>query len=274
MRRVDCIVCQSTEQRTVATQSFRDEYLDLIDPSYQQEERSWVACADCGFVYHDPQLDESDTAVLYDKFRDASFRNETPDAYFDRITSLPAEQSENYAKAEWLEATLPRLSKAGGRILDIGCGGGVFLHTFLQRFPSWQAFGVEPTTAFAELASRRLDRPVIAGAYSRGKAGVAFDLITCNQVLEHTIDPADFLRDIHADLAPGGHLYIEVPDTSDFESLPPEHDRFLMQHLWYFTDVSLQRLAGAAGLETVITEKQVTKRGRNNLVALLRRGAA
>lgn len=273
MRRVDCVVCGSKERRTIAEQKFRDEYLDLIDPAYQDERRRWVACTDCGFLYHDPQLDAQDAETLYAKFRDASFRNETPDDYFDRITSLPREQSENAAKVEWLGRTLPELAGKHGRVLDVGCGGGVFLHTFLQYFPGWQAFGVEPTVAFANLAARRLGRPVLAGNYSVGVCGTGFDLITCNQVLEHTISPKEFLQGTYDDLATDGHLYLEVPDTSDFETLPADHDRFLMQHLWYFTNDSLRRLASAVGFRVVVAETQVTKRGRNNLIAVLRREA-
>ena len=272
MRHLDCFLCKSANKKVVAAQAFDDEYLNLIDPAYQREERRWVACGACGFVYHDPQLDERDAQVLYDKFRDSSFRNEAPDQYFDRITSLPREQSENLAKVEWLAKRLPAEMHRGGKILDIGCGGGVFLYTFTQHTPGWQAFGVEPTTAFAELAGRRLGRPVLASNYSRGVSGSDFDLITCNQVLEHTTDPLAFLRDIRADLATGGHLYLEVPDTSDFKTLPPEHDRFLMQHLWYFDATSLRRIAGDAGFDVRVCELQLTKRARNNLVALLRRG--
>lgn len=271
MRHLDCFLCNSPEKKVIAEQPFDDEYLNLIDPAYQREQRRWVACGKCSFVYHDPQLDERDAQVLYDKFRDSSFRNESPDQYFDRITSLPREQSENQAKVEWLAQHLPAEMRAGGKILDIGCGGGVFLHTFLQHTPGWQAFGIEPTISFAELAGRRLNRPVKAANYSGGAVGNGFALITCNQVLEHTIDPLAFLRDIRSDLAVGGHLYMEVPDTSDFRSLQPAHDRFLMQHLWYFDEKSFRTIAGKAGFDVRVCELQLTKRGRNNLVALLRR---
>ena len=274
MRHIDCILCDSKSKRVIVEQKFADEYLDLIDPAYQDESRRWVTCESCGFVYHDPQLDEVDTSKLYEKFRDMSFRNETPDEYFDRITTLPKAESENSAKVDWLHRELPDLIRKGGRILDIGCGGGVFLHTFLKTFANWEASGIEPTIAFAELASRRLDRPILAGSYSKGMCGTGFDLITCNQVLEHTTDPKVFLDDIYGDLKEGGCLYLETPDTADFALLPPDHDRFLMQHLWYFASDSLQRLARKAGFEVVTVQKQLTKRGRNNLIAVFERHSA
>jgi 2-polyprenyl-3-methyl-5-hydroxy-6-metoxy-1,4-benzoquinol methylase len=275
MRERNCIVCESDRKQTLEEQGFKDEYLDLIHPSYQRDARRLVICESCGFVYHDPQLDERDIEALYDKFRDASFRNESPDAYFDRITSLPKAGSENQAKVEWLRVHAPELLHRGGRLLDIGCGGGVFIHTFLQNISGWSAAGVEPTVAFAELAARRLATQVIAGSYRSGLfAGQRFDLISVNQVLEHVVDPVAFLADVREDLADGGLLYLEVPDVLDLGYLAPNHDRFMMQHLWVFSRASLVNVCRRAGYTLVALDQQVTIRQKRNLVALLSKSRA
>lgn len=268
MQHTDCIVCGSKHKEVLARQSFDDHYLDLINPTYQKESRSLSLCSDCGFVFHDPRLDDADMTTLYNKFRDASFRQETPDEYFDRITGLPAEQSENYAKVQWIKKNLG--SKVPGKMLDIGCGGGVFMHTLTQYIPGWQGYGIEPTIAFAELAARRLGRPVLAEPYRPGLfPGVKFDLITINQVLEHMADPVGFLRGVQAELADGGHIYLEVPDVEDLSHLPPDHDRFLMQHLWVFSKSSLSNICHQAGYAILQSEQQVTIRNKRNLVFLL-----
>jgi SAM-dependent methyltransferase len=275
MRIVNCIICASDRKRTLEEQHFKDDYLELIDPLYQNELRSLVICEECGFVYHDPQLDERDIAVLYDKFRDVSFRNESPDAYFDRITSLPKDQSENFSKVQWLRERLSKFTVKKGRLLDIGCGGGVFIHTFLQNCPGWTACGVEPTPAFAELARRRLNQPVIAGSYRSGLfEGKVFDLITINQVLEHVVDPVGFLMEVRNDLAEGGYVYLEVPDVLDLGHLTPNHDRFLMQHLWVFSKSSLGNVCRHADYDILGIDQQVTVRDKRNLIVLLSARAA
>jgi SAM-dependent methyltransferase len=277
MRTVSCLVCRSDRKAVLEQQTFKDDYLELIDAKYNQQPRALVLCSDCGFVYHEPQLDQRDTQTLYDKFRDASFRQESPDQYFDRITSLPKAQSENTAKVDWLREHLPDATRKPGRLLDIGCGGGVFIHTFLQNFSHWTAAGVEPTSAFAELAGRRLQMPVIAGSYRSGLfPNSKFDLITINQVLEHVLDPIEFLKDVSNDLADGGHVYLEVPDLLDLSYLPPEHDRFLMQHLWVFSRASLQNVCRKAGYSVVAVDQQVTIRAKRNVVVVLKKdpGAA
>jgi SAM-dependent methyltransferase len=270
MRRRDCIVCESRDKQTLAEQEFRDDYLELIDPAYQRERRRLVVCGSCGFVYHDPQIDERDIAVLYERFRDSSFRSESPDAYFDRITSLSNAESENFAKVTWLRERLPELLERGGSLLDIGCGGGVFIHTFLENCARWTGAGVEPTPAFAELAGRRLGQPVVAGSYRPGLfAPRRFDLVTINQVLEHVVDPIRFLVNVRRDLADGGVVYLEVPDVLDFASLEPTHDRFHMQHLWIFSEASLTNVCRRAGYAVVALDRQLTVRHKRNLVVVL-----
>ena len=269
MKLNNCILCQSSSKSVVAKQTFKDEYLTLINPRLNELDRSWVKCNDCGLIYHDPQLEAVETDVLYSKFRDTSFRGEVADEYFDRIVSLPKEESENYIKSSWLRNQIPDHLDKGGSILDIGSGGGVFLYTFLQQNKFWEAHGVEPTVEFAELTQRKLNCSVCAGNYKKSLFNTKFDLITCNQVLEHVTNPVDFLRDIFDDLNHGGYLYIEVPDAVDFQELSPEHDRFLAQHLWYFSSKVLTKIFQDIGFSVVKIERQKTIRGRNNLVSLL-----
>ena len=112
---------------------------------------------------------------------------------------------------------------------------------------------------------------MVVGNYSAGLfPDMRFDLITINQVLEHIIDPKSFLLDVKRDLAEGGFVYIDVPDVSDFETLPPEHDRFQMQHLWYFSITSIANLCELVGYKVIAIENHITYRRRNNLRVLLK----
>ena len=270
MKNISCIVCRTDANIVLRQQTFDDHYLDLINPSYQDEYRSLVACVNCGFVYHNPTLDETDIEILYSRFRDASFRNESPDEYFDRIVSLPPGESENLAKVSWIKQQL-KVDSTEPRLLDIGCGGGVFMYTFAQHMSEWSTFGVEPTISFAELAKRRTGRPVLADSYRPGVfQRERFDLITINQVLEHVPDPVKFMIGVKSDLAQGGHVYLEVPDIEDFVHLAFNHDRFLMQHLWIFSKNSLKNICDQSGYEIVVSDQVTTVRNKRNLVCLLR----
>lgn len=274
MKNADCVICGSKKKTAVLDQTFKDYYVELVDPAYQKMTRRWVACDDCGFVYHDPQLDDRDLKVLYDHFRDEGLRNETPDQYFDRITSLPPGQSENHEKVLWLKKHAGPLLAKPGTLLDIGCGGGVFAHTFMRLCAGWRAFGVEPTATFAELARRRAGMTVVTGMYSSALFdGQKFDLITANQVLEHVPDPAAFLRGLRSRMSADGLFYLETPHVSDLSHLPEDHDRFLMQHLSMFSQASLTNVCRQAGFDIVAVERQRTLRDRNNLLVLIKPAA-
>ena len=270
MEKVRCYLCRADDYEVIDTQTFEDTYLEMINSAYQQQPRDLVTCKNCGFVYHTPSLDEADLKTLYERFRDFSFRGETSDEYFDRITSFPPGESENHRKLNWLA---PRLKQHFGAtesrsILDIGCGAGVFLKTFLDVMDGWSASGVEPTRSFAEVASRRLDIEVAAQEYEPGLLERKFDFISIIQTLEHVKDPVEFLVGVADDLLDGGLVYIEVPDVRDLKGLPPDHDLFMMQHLYIFSVRALTRICALAGFGVVETDRVQSVRGQWDLRVL------
>jgi len=153
----------------------------------------------------------------------------------------------------------------------------VFLYEFLRQNPLWSATGVEPTISFAELAERRLSCKIYKDSYrseivSDGIERKKFDLISLNQVLEHVPDPIKFMLDLKNNLNLGGVVYVEVPHTSDLISLPLNHDRFLSQHLWIFSEISFTNVMRKSGLSIKNLEIIETIRRKKNLVALLELG--
>ena len=267
----NCSLCGSDQFTDLRVQTFHDTYLDLIDSSYQDVERKLVKCDSCGLVYRSPTLSSDDIEILYNHFRDSSVLNESPEVYFNRITSLPPDASENYQKIIWLRRHIPNHLLTPSTILDIGCGGGVFLHTFNKFFPGWKRYGIEPTKTFSDLAAHMTDATIVNCSYSSNLFPVKFSLIILNQVLEHVKSPVSFLSSIRDDLIKDdSYLYLEVPDVKDLDLLPPDHDRFHGQHLSIFSPSTLSLCCEKAGFDVVVVEQIVTVRERNNLVALLR----
>ena len=275
MRQVNCYICDSDDESLVVEQKFVDKYLSLIDPTYNQGPRSLVVCNVCGLVYRRPQIDEADATSLYENFRDSTVLTETPDEYFDRISSLPAGESENHAKLTWLQGHIADfLGTPGRRVLDIGCGGGVFLHKFMEWYPGWAGFGVEPTPVFADLARRRAELEVAEQMYQPGIFERSFDLICILQVFEHVLDPITFLQGVAADLAEGGFAFIESPHLSDLPHMPADHDRFHAHHVYVYTRSTFEYMCAKAGLTVDFWGVDVTVRDKRNFSALVRRGTS
>lgn len=213
------------------------------------------------------KLKDSELETLYARFRDEEWRNESPDEYFDRIVSLSETESENFQKFSIIGEFSGICQLSEGSVLDIGCGGGVLIEEMRGRLQGrFEFFGVEPTSSFAELAVRRTGAQVANQNYTCGIFGERkFDLITCCQVLEHIGAIIKFLSDIRSDLTDSGYLYIEVPDISDFGILPLDHDRFMVQHISYFSEPVLRVALELSGFKNLYQGITNSIRGRNNL---------
>jgi SAM-dependent methyltransferase len=74
-----------------------------------------------------------------------------------------------------------------------------------------------------------------------------FDLVTAHFVLEHVAEPADTLRLLAGLLAPGGKLYLSVPN-----SLANPGDLLVVDHLSHFSKGSLGNAFLIAGLRPIV----------------------
>lgn len=69
-----------------------------------------------------------------------------------------------------------------------------------------------------------------------------FDVVICEQVLEHVADPAAAARNLRGLCAPGGHVIVSTP------FLVRVHEGWGMQDFWRFTPRGLRTLLERAGL--------------------------
>ena len=170
-----------------------------------------------------------------------------------------------------LEDALPASRR---RILDVGCSGGFLLDHFQQH--GWTGVGIEPSPRATRWARDHFGLDVFCGELldytsdlhdtkdsdspSRAEriAARPFDAIHSAQVLEHVLDPEACVEHMADLLAPGGVLYVEVPnDFNVFQEtarerldkptwwVAPSH------HLNYFDYESLGGLLARYGLEEI-----------------------
>ncbi|MDG2537164.1 class I SAM-dependent methyltransferase [Dyella jiangningensis] len=97
-----------------------------------------------------------------------------------------------------------------GRLLDVGCGNGVFLTR--ARAAGWSTQGIEPDPK-AVAAAQRAGLDVAEGTLDSCPGLGLFDVVTASHVIEHVHDPLAFLRQIHDRLRPGGQLWLATPNA-------------------------------------------------------------
>lgn len=132
------------------------------------------------------------------------------------------------------------------RILDIGCGAGVF---FDALEPFGHVEGVESDRASVERSGRWRSR-IHVGELASFKAERPFDVILALDVVEHLRDPDVLLRQAASLLAPGGRIVITTPA---FDWLWTSHDR-LNLHVKRYTAGELEDLVRSVGLIPISTQ--------------------
>ncbi len=127
-----------------------------------------------------------------------------------------------------------------GRMLEIGCASGSFMHEMAAR--GWEVEGVEFSSHAAESA-RALGYPVYAGALeSAPDPGKPYDLVVGWMVMEHLHDPVGALRKLHKWVKPGGWLAVSVPNAAALEFRFFKTAWYALQlptHLYHYTPRTL-----------------------------------
>lgn len=99
----------------------------------------------------------------------------------------------------------------GGRLLEVGCGGGGMLREMAAL--GWQAEGVEIDPVAAENA-RGKGLKVFCGTLFQGKYPENdFDAVVMIHVLEHVPDPLELTAECFRILRPAGRLVIITPNA-------------------------------------------------------------
>jgi 2-polyprenyl-3-methyl-5-hydroxy-6-metoxy-1,4-benzoquinol methylase len=89
-----------------------------------------------------------------------------------------------------------------GRLLDVGCGQGLFLARARER--GWRVAGVEILEPVAARARER-GLEVFHGTLEEARFPEgSFDAVTLREVIEHVVDPVALLSEIARVLRPGG----------------------------------------------------------------------
>ena len=159
--------------------------------------------------------------------------------------------------------TLPTM--APGRMLEVGCASGAFLHQMAGQ--GWQVQGIEFSEKAAQAAAQ-LGYRVHAGPLETApQPEEPFDLIVGWMVLEHLHDPIGCLRKLQGWVKPGGYLVLSVPNANsiDFRFFKKYcYANHLPNHLFHFTPHALSHVLQVSGW---MLEKIHHQRVLSNLIA-------
>ncbi|MFC1693277.1 class I SAM-dependent methyltransferase [Candidatus Latescibacterota bacterium] len=145
-----------------------------------------------------------------------------------------------------------------GRLLDVGCGRGHWMH-YIRELSSLDVEGVELSEDAASYAREQHGLTVVTGDLVSARfKDDSFEAVYLRHVLEHVTEPAAFIAEVFRILIPGGICAVHVPND---ESLTNKLKRFLYRvgygieygslfyplHVNAFTPSSLDRFFNKAG---------------------------
>lgn len=140
-----------------------------------------------------------------------------------------------------------------GRLLDVGCATGLFPHE--AELQGWQAEGIETNPGAVKYARDRFDLAIHQGALTALDLPEShYDVITFQDVIEHTFSPSSVLRKTYRLLRPGGWVILTIPNIESWDALlfGPYWNGFdVPRHLYAFSWSVMERMLEATDFESV-----------------------
>jgi 2-polyprenyl-6-hydroxyphenyl methylase / 3-demethylubiquinone-9 3-methyltransferase len=112
-----------------------------------------------------------------------------------------------------------RVSLAGKRVLDIGCGGGLLAESLAAAGAVVTAIDLAPSMIeiarlHAHESQRSIDYRISSAEQLAASGAEPFDVVTCMELVEHVPSPAVLMHAVAQLLRPAGHLFVSTINRS------------------------------------------------------------
>ena len=235
-----CLICGSAETVSLFHGS---------DRLYHTTTRQFdvVRCGGCGLLRLHPQPSPDELRRYY-----------PGDYWFAADASAAGRMEEAWRRLvlrdhEHFVTRALRESRARGPLLDVGCGGGLFLGMMRER--GFGVVGLDFSREAAAVAWRRQQAPAMVADFASAplRPGT-FAGITMFHVMEHLYDPRAYLAAARELLAPGGRLIVQVPNAASWQCRllgRAWNGMDVPRHLFDFRDSDLEKLLADSGFQVV-----------------------
>lgn len=211
----------------------------------REEEFKIVKCKKCFFVYlqNPPEAKE-----IYEEYFQVQYK---PDDY-NKDSKYSFLKDIHFINVKRVEE-IKQHSK-NGKILDVGCGTGLFLKTASEA-------GFEVTgTDISENALRFAREGFGLNVHNKSLAELIannerYNIITLWHVLEHFSEPVTELQKVHSLLKDGGLCFIEVPNFNSLKFRLSGHKwkggNHPLYHRSFFTNRTLKFVLSKSGFSEI-----------------------
>ena len=236
-----CPICMGTDLNLIYPSNFQcNNWKDAVPYFLTSRKKSvfghTVQCNNCSFIFTNPQFTEEEYSLIY--------QNVEGRKALEKVSNIRYQKLRNYITKR----------KSGGTILDIGSGDGTFLSNLPQSF---QFTGIEPGAHFQ---NNTLENGIIhSGNFSQISDDFKetwtnhFDIITAWDLIEHVPNINEFFSTVCLFLKKDGIFIATLPNVeSNIAKLcGSKWNLLLLEHLWYFSPLTLNRIAQKHGLKVI-----------------------
>ena len=235
---MNCRICDQVTDPflRLPTEDLDEPFLD-VTLRERLPELELRRCAECGCLWAgDARQDESVLADAYERV-DAT--------YFDSLPDDP-----RYVRFYQRLEEFVKQHTSGRTILDVGCGDGVFLSCMSSE---WTKQGLEPSASGASLARKR-NLEVTRATLDTTPKQYEADVVSALDVIEHVIDPHQFVESCKRQLRPRGVLLLLTGDAASYPAKIAGPQWSYLRwcgHISVFSQAGLRRLLQSHGFEVL-----------------------
>ena len=211
------------------------------------------SCSDCSHCYQNPRISFAKACELYSDDKTAA-----------DIYTQPIQKEIDRVKYQYGLNLIEHLGvPAKDRLMDIGCGAGVFLEVASER--GWKnCVGVDANSRYGTYYRPHLHLQYINSSFEKLEPSVLgkdYDCITLWNVLEHLYDLHSIVASIKNILKPGGLVFIMVPNVKSLATrlIRDKSPTFNWKHVSHFSARSLEVLMQHHALKQVHLETAITE---------------
>jgi SAM-dependent methyltransferase len=224
-----CPVCSSSDIK---------ESLSAKDFTVSQQQFSIWHCNNCTFRFTQ-DIPSPDGIGRYYQSENYISHSDTKKGLVNRLYHIVRKKTLSSKR----KLVVTQTKKNSGKILDIGCGTGAFLHT--MKLADWQITGIEPDDIARKKAIELYGIQANTPINLFNLVSKSYDAITLWHVLEHVHDLKSYLKQVASLLAKEGKLFIAVPnytshDASVYQGSWAAYD--VPRHLYHFSPGSMKIL--------------------------------
>ena len=223
----------------------------LKDEFLSHEDFQICECLNCGLLYTMPRPNKEKIGEYY-KSEEYYSHQENKSGFipklYEKIKSINLRNKYKMATQ----------GKTVGKLLDIGCGVGDFIHT--AELKGWECLGVEPSEDAKNIAKTRIKANIVNSKELEQMPDESFEVITMWHVLEHVDNLKWQIEQLERLIKENGRIVIAVPnyksyDGQFYKNLWAAYD--VPRHLSHFDKKTITKIFKSKDLELKKVDKLI-----------------